>query len=220
MARRIASQENINLHNITGSGPNGRIVKSDVEGCIGQPLLNENGGVTTIPITGIRQVIADRLVESKQQVPHFYLEIECVVDKLLEFRTEINAGAKLGEDSKPEYKISINDFLVKAAALSLARHPKVNSSWQKDVIIQYNDVDICVAVAIDDGLMTPIVKNANRKNILQISAEVKELAKRLNHKDLNQRNIKEVVSPYQILVCIQSSRFTQSSIHPNLALWQ
>ena len=184
LAKRIASQEKIDLHQITGSGPRGRIVKADIENYVEQtPIVQYSSqlitkGDVSIPITNIRRVIAGRLVESKQQVPHFYLEIECVMDKLLELRGEINSAAQLNEDRKPEYKISINDFLIKIAALSLAKHPRVNSAWHGDEIIQYGNVDVAVAVAIEDGLMTPIVKSADQKSIIQISAEVKELAKR------------------------------------------
>jgi pyruvate dehydrogenase E2 component (dihydrolipoamide acetyltransferase) len=180
LAKRIAAQKNINLGSINGSGPHGRIVKSDVENFTGmqsfaQVISREDA---EIPVSNIRKVIAERLIESKQQIPHFYLEIECVVNKLLDFRKEINLSAKNDKDGKPEYKVSINDLIIKATSLALLKHPKVNSSWAGDKIIQYGNVDISVAVAIDDGLMTPIVKNTNQKNILQISREVKDLAKR------------------------------------------
>jgi pyruvate dehydrogenase E2 component (dihydrolipoamide acetyltransferase) len=184
LAKRIASQENIQLDRIAGSGPRGRIVKSDVENHIAHAPALANShrfgtkGDVVVPITNIRRVIAERLVESKQQVPHFYLEIECMMDRLMEFRTEINSAAETNEEAKPEYKISVNDLLIKAAALSLAKHPKVNSVWRGEDIIQYGSVDISVAVAIEDGLMTPIVRSADQKSLIQISSEVKELAKK------------------------------------------
>ena len=184
LAKRIAKQENIDISDIQGSGPRGRIIKSDVENSISQnPNQNPSSDFASnhdveMPITHMRKIIAERLVESKQQVPHFYLDIECVVDKLLDFRADINSSAKLGENGKTEFKISINDMLIKASALALFKNPKVNSAWYGDKIIQFGNVDISVAVAIDDGLMTPIVKNANQKSLIQISNEVKELAQK------------------------------------------
>ena len=190
LARRIASQQDIDLHSVEGSGPRGRIIKADIENYAEQKGGSEyssqlvNKKDIEMPISNMRRVIAERLVQSKQQVPHFYLEIECVVDKLLDFRIEINSAAKLDKDEKPEYKVSINDLLIKATSLSLLRHPKINSSWHDDKIIQYGSIDIAVAVAIEDGLITPIVKNADQKNILQISSEVKELVKRAKSQKL------------------------------------
>ena len=190
LARRIAKQENINISDIQGSGPRGRIIKSDVENSISQnPSQNFSSNFASnsdieVPITHMRKIIAERLVESKQQVPHFYLDIECIVDKLLDFRADINSSATLCENGKPEFKISINDMLIKASALALFKNPKVNSAWYGDKIIQFGNVDISVAVAIDDGLMTPIVKNANQKSLIQISSEVKELVKKAKSQKL------------------------------------
>jgi pyruvate dehydrogenase E2 component (dihydrolipoamide acetyltransferase) len=190
LAKRIAEQENINISSIQGSGPRGRIVKSDVENAI---MHSSSQNFETniipnrdleIPMTNMRKIIAERLVESKQQVPHFYLDIECFVDKILDFRSDINSSAKLDESDKPEFKISINDILIKACALALFKNPKVNSAWYGDKIIQFGNVDISVAVAIDDGLMTPIVRNANQKSLIQISNEVKELAKKAKSQKL------------------------------------
>ena len=184
LATRIASQQDIDLRSVEGSGPRGRIIKADIENYTGQKVVSGqpshyiNKQDIEMPISNMRRVIAERLVQSKQQVPHFYLEIECVVDKLLDFRIEINSVAKLDKNEKPEYKVSINDLLMKAASLSLLKHPKINSSWHDNKIIQYGNIDIAVAVAIEDGLITPIVKNADQKNILQISNEVKGLVKR------------------------------------------
>ena len=190
LAKRIAEQENINISSIQGSGPRGRIVKSDVENAI---MHSSSQNFETniipnrdleIPVTNMRKIIAERLVESKQQVPHFYLDIECFVDKILDFRSDINSSAKLDESDKPEFKISINDILIKACALALFKNPKVNSAWYGDKIVQFGNVDISVAVAIDDGLMTPIVRNANQKSLIQISNEVKELAKKAKSQKL------------------------------------
>ncbi len=184
LTRRIAAQEKIDISKVEGSGPRGRIVKYDIESFLSQgnsPSVSQTyvpQADKEVPISGMRQVIADRLVESKQQVPHFYLDVECVMDKLLDFRADINSSAPLDENGKPEFKISINDMLIKASALALNENPKVNSAWYGDKIIQFGSVDISVAVAIEDGLMTPIVKNADRKNMIQISREVKELVKK------------------------------------------
>lgn len=190
LAKRIAKQENMDISDIQGSGPRGRIIKSDVENYISQnPNQNPSSNFASNhdverQITHMRKIIAERLVESKQEVPHFYLDIECVVDKLLDFRADINSSAKLCENGKTEFKISINDMLIKASALALFKNPKVNSAWYGDKIIQFGNVDISVAVAIDDGLMTPIVKNANKKSLIQISNEVKELVKKAKSQKL------------------------------------
>jgi pyruvate dehydrogenase E2 component (dihydrolipoamide acetyltransferase) len=190
LAKRIAKQESIDISSVQGSGPRGRIIKSDVENSISQnpnqnfPYNFASNRDVEMPITHMRKIIAERLVESKQQVPHFYLDIECIVDKLLDFRADINSSATLVENGKPEFKISINDMLIKASALTLFKNPKVNSAWYGDKIIQFGNVDISVAVAIDDGLMTPIVKNANQKSLIQISSEVKELVKKAKSQKL------------------------------------
>ena len=184
LARRIAAQEKIDISKVEGSGPRGRVVKYDIESFLYQGNSSSVSQTYVpqadkeVPISGMRQVIADRLVKSKQQVPHFYLDVECVVDKFLDFRADINSSAPLDENGKPEFKISINDMLIKASALALNKNPKVNSAWFGDKIIQFGSVDISVAVAIEDGLMTPIVRNADRKNMIQISREVKELVKK------------------------------------------
>lgn len=184
LAKRIAAQRNINLSHITGSGPKGRIVKDDV--------LNANQGssigrasqeYTSIATTQMRRVIAKRLLESKQSVPHFYLSMDCNVNQLMETRDVINARAKVS-DGKPQYKVSINDFVIKASAEAIRRIPAINSSWSDEAVIQYNNIDISVAVSVDDGLITPIIQNADQKSIVQISQEVKSLAARAKKNEL------------------------------------
>ncbi|MDX2050381.1 MAG: pyruvate dehydrogenase complex dihydrolipoamide acetyltransferase [Rickettsiaceae bacterium] len=182
LARRIANQNNINLALITGSGPHGRIIKEDVVSVQAQTKGAEQSftknpqrsgaDFSLIPITNIRKVIATRLLESKLTVPHFYLTIECNIDKLLAIRSEIN------ESRDKDHKISVNDFMIKATALSLHNMPEVNTSWSDDGIIQYKYVDISVAVALDGGLITPIIKDANLKSLSELSKEMKELAQR------------------------------------------
>ena len=170
LAKRIAVDKGINLTLISGSGPHGRIVKEDLE--------NQNGFLQVIktrnvvpyslePLTNMRRVIAKRLIESKQTVPHFYLNIECNLDKLLAIRADLN--------SVEGYKISVNDFIIKATALALAKSPNANSSWSEEGVVKYNNVDIAVAVAIDGGLVTPIIKNADLKNLQELSSEMKGL---------------------------------------------
>ena len=184
LAKRIAAQEGVQLTLVQGSGPHGRIVKDDVlkaksSGGSGRGMVMRNPNESTrVPNNNMRKVIARRLVESKQQVPHFYLTVECELDRLLDIRKDINSEAEAlaGKDKKPAYKVSVNDFVIKASALALKKIPAANASWSDEAILMYNNVDISVAVAIDGGLITPIVKNADQKTVIQISGEMKELA--------------------------------------------
>ena len=184
LAKRIASNENVSLSQINGTGPSGRIIKDDVlefvaSGGSGQKVLRRNPQESySVKNSNIRKVIAKRLLESKQNVPHFYLSCEFNIDNLLEMREIINSEAPKNEDLKPAYKISVNDLVIKATALALRDVPTANSSWSDEAIIIYNNVDISMAVAIDGGLITPIIKNADQKTLQQISKETKELAKK------------------------------------------
>ena len=184
LAKRLANQNNIDIKKIQGSGPKGRIVKSDLEKAISNKpiqdtsLILESSEDTTIPISNMRKVIAERLVASKQQVPHFYLEVECIVDSLLDCRKKINSSAQHNHNEKVEFKISINDFIIKASALALRQHPLINSAWHHEEIIQFNHINISVAVAVEGGLITPIIRNADQKGLIYISTEVKELVKK------------------------------------------
>ncbi len=184
------------MSRISGSGPHGRIVKEDVEQAQkagtakpapkaapapaaakgpAQPQFIVPGEATTkIPHTSIRKVIARRMSESKQTVPHFYLTVDYEIDALLEARKAINA---LAEKTKGT-KVSVNDMVIKACALALRDHPDVNASWTEDAMIHYNTVDISVAVATDRGLVTPIVRNADLKGLGRIAADMKDLALR------------------------------------------
>lgn len=187
LAKRIANQNNLNYTGISGSGPKGRIVKADVENALesgGSPTkhISPMGFArcpqeyTATPATPIRQVIAERLVESKQQIPHFYLTVEVDVDALLKSRAEINSKAPMNSEGKPEYKISVNDIIVKAVAIAMGRVPEVNSYWDNGNINRLHNVDVAVAVATPTGLITPILRNADQKSLSYISREVKELA--------------------------------------------
>ena len=194
LAKRIAAEKGLDLSRITGSGPNGRIVKADVESAkpgaapaaapvaagapkaappsVGQPVFVAPGD-TRVPHTSIRKVIARRMLESKQTVPHFYLTVDLEIDALLAARQAINAVAE-----KKGTKVSVNDMVIKACAKALRDHPECNASWTEDEMIQYGAVDISVAVATDRGLITPIVRNADMKGLAQIASEMKDLAAR------------------------------------------
>ena len=199
LARRIAKQSGIDLSTVKGSGPNGRIVKADVEGkpatapkaeaapaqaaapAPAAPKPAAPAPVITaphkkIPNSTMRKVIARRLAESKQNVPHFYLTVDIELDKLLALRAELNG--KSPKDGPGAFKLSVNDLVIKACGVALRRHPGVNASWTDEAIIQYDEVDISVAVAIPDGLITPIVKSADRLGLAGISNAMKDLASR------------------------------------------
>jgi pyruvate dehydrogenase E2 component (dihydrolipoamide acetyltransferase) len=187
LAKRIATLEGVDIGAVQGTGPHGRVVKDDVLKAKSSGNLGRSGRVmrnpvefTKIPNSNMRKVIARRLTESKQQVPHFYLTVECELNKLLDIRKDINfeAEAVAGKDKKPTYKTSVNDFMIKAVALAMKKVPASNASWYDDAIVQYNNVDISVAVAIEGGLITPIVKNADQKSVVTISGEMKDLAAR------------------------------------------
>ncbi len=189
LAKRIAKQRGINLSNVIGSGPKGRITKIDVEQAQsggGGQIRRHPTEFVQVPNTSMRKVIAKRLQESKQTVPHFYLTVEVEIDALMEARQQLNeyATAQAGKDGKPPYKLSVNDMVIKAVALALRDKPSCNASWYDDAIIQYNNVDISVAVATDGGLITPIIRNADQKSLPQISNEMKELAKRARENKL------------------------------------
>ncbi|MEP0520130.1 MAG: dihydrolipoamide acetyltransferase family protein [Hyphomicrobiales bacterium] len=191
VARRIARSENISLSDVTGTGPRGRITRVDIEAVIknsktmpaGRVAATSNAkatadklgvGYVELPVDRMRAAIAVRLTESKSTVPHFYLDMDCRIDKLLAFRADLNAALE-GTTAK---RISINDMLVRACALTLAAVPEANASWAGDSILQYSEANVSVAVAIEGGLMTPVVKGAQNKSIQTLSAEISELADR------------------------------------------
>ncbi len=181
LARRIADQNNVNIAAVTGSGPHGRVIKSDVEAAMAggttaraitaQPAVYGEVAYVEMPLNNMRKVIAKRLTESKQTVPHFYLTVDCNLDALLKLRSDINARL---EDAK----ISVNDFIVRATALALMQVPASNASWHDTHIRQYQGADVSVAVALESGLVTPVVRSAHLKSLKDISAEVKSLAER------------------------------------------
>ena len=193
LAKRIAKEKGIDLATVKGSGPHGRIVKSDLEGAKGghaapvaaaaapkavahaagpdAKALADAYGIPykLIPNNGIRKVVARRLLESKQTVPHFYLSVDCELDALLAVRKQLNEAGQ-------SYKISVNDFVIKATGVALAQYPAANVSWTDDNVVQYERADVSVAVATANGLITPIIKDAANKSLKDISNEMKELA--------------------------------------------
>ncbi|HEX6587969.1 MAG TPA: pyruvate dehydrogenase complex dihydrolipoamide acetyltransferase [Longimicrobiales bacterium] len=192
LARRLAADAGLDLSGVSGSGPGGRIVKRDVEAASsGAPAAGAQaapsaaprpavaGEVEEIRVSQMRKTIAKRLVESIGPVPTFYLTIEVDMTRMMSMRESLNERLK---ESGP--KVSVNDLIIKATAAALRRHPEVNSSWGGDVIRRYSRVDIGVAVAVEDGLITPIVRDADRKGAAEISAEVRELAGRARDKKL------------------------------------
>jgi pyruvate dehydrogenase E2 component (dihydrolipoamide acetyltransferase) len=190
IAAKMATENGIDLRTVSGSGPQGRIIKRDIEAAMESPKPKAQSTTFTSsqvfgasasreePASKMRQVIAERLTASTQNIPHFYLTVEIEMDNVLALRKQINASVK------EEQKVSVNDIIVKAAAMALIKHPWVNASFQGKSVKFYEDADISVAVAIEDGLITPVVRAANKKGILAISAEIKELAGRAKAKKL------------------------------------
>jgi pyruvate dehydrogenase E2 component (dihydrolipoamide acetyltransferase) len=202
LAKRLAAQAGIDLATLKGTGPNGRIVKADVDAAgtarpvppaAPAPMAPAVAAApaaapakapatviadphTLVPHSTMRRVIARRLSESKQFVPHFYATMDIEIDALLKLRAELNA--KSPKDGPGAFKLSVNDLVIKAAAATLRRIPKVNASWTEDAIALYDHVDISVAVSIPDGLITPIIRRADQKGLAAISSEMKDLAAR------------------------------------------
>lgn len=184
LAKKLAEEKGINIAGVNGSGDNGRIVKRDIENYVPQssPAKQistqtiESNTVNDVTVSQMRKTIAKRLAESKFSAPHFYLTMEIDMDNAVEARKTINQTA--------EVKISFNDLVVKASAMALQKHPKVNSAWLGDTIRYYNYINIGIAVAVDEGLLVPVVRNADAKGLAQISAEVREYAQKAKDKKL------------------------------------
>jgi pyruvate dehydrogenase E2 component (dihydrolipoamide acetyltransferase) len=207
LARRLAKESGIDVSRIQGSGPHGRVVARDVEAAksgtglkapaaAGAPApvqapsdaqiraLFAEGSYEVVPHDNIRKVIARRLVEAKQTIPHFYLTVDCNIGRLLRAREEINAAAPKGKDGKPEYKLSVNDFVIKALALALQHVPDANVTWTEGGMLKHKHSDIGVAVSIPGGLITPVVRKADQKSIRAISDEMKDYAARARTRKL------------------------------------
>lgn len=195
LAKRIAANAGIDLESIKGSGPNGRIVKADVEeamsGGAGKKqdapskagsLASVSSAAADVPDFGqayeevensnVRKIIARRLLEAKQTIPHFYLTVDCELDALLKLRKDLNSRDGV------DYKLSVNDFVIKASAMAMRKVPMVNATWTDEAVRLYENVDVSVAVATDGGLITPIIRNADQKGLSTISSEMKDLAER------------------------------------------
>jgi pyruvate dehydrogenase E2 component (dihydrolipoamide acetyltransferase) len=197
LARRLAGEAGIDLNRIVPSGPHGRIVARDVAtavaaraGASGLPApsperimaLYEPGTYETVPLDSMRRTIAARLTEAKQTIPHFYLTADIDLDRLHTLRAEANAATL--PDGAPAAKLSINDFIIKALALALQRVPAANAVWAEDRILRFRRADIAVAVAIEDGLVTPVIRGVEVKSVGAISAEMKDLAARARQRKL------------------------------------
>jgi pyruvate dehydrogenase E2 component (dihydrolipoamide acetyltransferase) len=198
LARRMASQAGIDLSGVKGTGPNGRIVRADIElfqkgtpaappvpartpAATRAPTPMPAAGITAphrvVPHSSIRKVIARRLTEAKSTIPHFYVSMDVEIDALIALQNQLNAKSP-ARDQPGAYFITINDLVIRAAGATLRRIPEVNASWTDDGMVYYDDVDISVAVAIPDGLITPIVRRADQKGLLTISREMRDLATR------------------------------------------
>ncbi|HEY7763802.1 MAG TPA: pyruvate dehydrogenase complex dihydrolipoamide acetyltransferase, partial [Aestuariivirgaceae bacterium] len=209
LARRLAKQRNVDIASLRGSGPHGRIVARDIgtsgpsapraqpgAGQIAPPTaiapmadeailkLYEPGSFEIVPHDAMRKIIASRLMQAKQTIPHFYLTIACALDDLLAAREKLNAHAPLDKDKTPEWKLSVNDFIIKSMALALQRVPMANVTWTEAGMLKHRHSDVGVAVAIEGGLFTPVIRKAETKSLTQISAEMKDLAARARKRRL------------------------------------
>jgi len=200
LARRLASEAGIDLNRVTASGPHGRIVASDIETAVAggagrtaapartalapgasADRVKANyapGSYEEIPLDSMRRTIAVRLIEAKQTIPHFYLTADVTIERLGQVREELNAVAPKSADGNPTFKLSINDFVIKALALALQRVPAANAVWAEDRILRFRHSDVGVAVAIEGGLITPVVREAEAKSVIAISTEMRDLAER------------------------------------------
>ena len=203
LARRMAAQEGIDIALVAGSGPHGRIVKRDIEGALAagtgkaaplsvtsaspaaaptaQPVVASDALLVAmpeykeVPNSNMRKVVAKRLTESKQTVPHFYMTVDCQLDNLLALRKQLNDKSPEGEGA---YKISVNDFVIRAVAIALMKVPAANAMWTDSAILEFAQADVSVAVAVEGGLITPVVRNANAKGLVEISKTMKDFGGR------------------------------------------
>jgi pyruvate dehydrogenase E2 component (dihydrolipoamide acetyltransferase) len=186
LARRLAAEQGVDLSTVKGTGPDGRVTESDVRAAskskgaaLSSPAPRISAGEgSRISLSGMRKVIAERLVASKAPVPHFYLNIEIDAGPLMSARAELKSAGENSDSSK----ITVNDFVLKASVQAAVKVPKANASFDGDAIVQYNDVNLAIAVAIEDGLVTPVIRAAQGKSLREISEAVKDLAHRARHK--------------------------------------
>jgi pyruvate dehydrogenase E2 component (dihydrolipoamide acetyltransferase) len=233
LARRLAKEANIDLARITGTGPHGRVIARDVEGAkSGKGLkapaaapgaapsiapamsdkqilaLFEEGSYEVVPHDGMRRTIAQRLTAATQSVPTFYLTIDCDIGRLLDAREQINAAAPKDKEKKPLYKLSVNDFVIKALAVALQQVPACNVSWTEAGMLKHKHSDIGVAVAMPGGLITPIIRNAESKSLSTISNEMKDLATRARTRKLKPQEYQGGTSSVSNLGMFGISHFT------------
>jgi pyruvate dehydrogenase E2 component (dihydrolipoamide acetyltransferase) len=202
LARRLAADAGIDLARLTGSGPHGRIVARDVQSAsrdsashAGRALvpaasagevmaLYRDAAFVEVPLDGMRKTIAARLIQAKQTIPHFYLTADVEIGRFLAMREEANAAAPKDPDGQPMFRLSVNDLIIKAWGVALQRVPEANAAWANDRILRFQHSDIGIAVAIDGGLITPIIRQAETKSLTAISAEMRELAERARSRRL------------------------------------
>jgi pyruvate dehydrogenase E2 component (dihydrolipoamide acetyltransferase) len=208
LAKRMAKEKGIDLTSIKGSGPHGRIISKDVENAkLSSPLAGEvarsagggmaapasdasilknfaEGSYELVPHDGMRKVIARRLTESKQTIPHFYVSVDVSLDHMMDLRELLNASAPKSKEGVSAFKISVNDFIIKAMAMAMIKVPDANVSWTEAAMVKHKHADIGIAVTIPGGLITPIVRKAETKGLAQISAEMKDYAKRARDRKL------------------------------------
>jgi pyruvate dehydrogenase E2 component (dihydrolipoamide acetyltransferase) len=201
LARRLAAESGIDLSRLSGSGPHGRIVARDIETAprpartpfvarVEGPSADEVKALFApdayeeVPLDGMRRTIAARLTQAIQTIPHFYLTADVEIDRLIKLREEANLGAPKDKGGIPVFKLSLNDFVIRALALALQRVPAANAAWAGNRILRFKHADIGVAVALDGGLITPVVRSAETKSVSAISAEMKDLSARARDKKL------------------------------------
>src|SRR5262245_11417542 len=206
LARRLAKERKLDLAALKGSGPHGRIIARDISAprpVAPSPVpaapaiatlapmpdetvmkLYEPGSYEIVPHDAMRKIIASRLMQAKQTIPHFYLTIACALEELLAVREKLNAHAPMGKDKTPEWKLSVNDFIIKSMALALQRVPMANVTWTEAGMLKHRHSDVGVAVAIEGGLFTPVVRKAETKSLSAISIEMKDLAGRARKRRL------------------------------------
>jgi pyruvate dehydrogenase E2 component (dihydrolipoamide acetyltransferase) len=196
LARRLAGERGIDLASIKGSGPHGRIVAGDIDSAAPRGLvaigptamhvkaLDDGVAYEEVPLDPMRATIARRLVEAKSTIPHFYLTADIEIGRLVAMREEANAAAPKDKNGEPAFKLSLNDFIIKAWAAALQRVPAANAVWAGDRILRFKAADIGVAVVLDGGLITPVIRNAETKSLTAISAEMRDLAVRAREKKL------------------------------------
>ncbi len=237
LARRLAKQAGLDLAPLKGSGPHGRIIERDVKAALAAgpapkgaeaekaeakkaeapapapkqappPMAPPAGAYEEIPHDSMRKAIARRLTEAVQTIPHFYLDVDCEIDALLRMREEINAAAPNGPDGAPAYKISVNDFIVKALAVALQRVPDANVTFTPEAMRRHKSSDIGVAVSIPGGLVTPIIRGAEAKSLRRISDEIRELAARGKERKLKPEEYEGGVSAVSNLGMYGVRRFS------------